>query len=282
MFNVFISWSGERSRMVASAIDELLPDIIQGVHTWMSDHDIGAGSRWAQELNQQLEGSNFGILCLTPENLTAPWLLFEAGALSKKVEESRVIPYRLTLSATDVPFPLAQFQGVDADESGTKKLLLALGAALSAPIEPQRLDRMFQRWWPDLAQRITAINVHPNASEGKRSDRDLLEETLRLVRTFHKSAAASGAAQPERDHPEAFSVTKAPKSAVWKSLHDVTDVDMVRMTDEELEAYRVAVKRRDHLTPHEGEEIALSEKERLVDAEKARRLNLWSSPNDSR
>lgn len=163
--NVFISWSGERSRLLAKALAELLPDAIQELKCWMSEHDIRAGSRWGHELQQQLESSNLGVLCLTPENLNAAWLLFEAGSLAKSVSEGKVVPYRLNLTAASVSLPLAQFQGVDADEQGTRKLVESLNAARQQPMETGRLDRIFQRWWPDLDARIKAI---PVSSDGPR------------------------------------------------------------------------------------------------------------------
>jgi len=58
---VFISWSGPRSQVVAAALADLLPDAIQGVKTWVSHHDIGAGSRWSQELNAELDASQFAV-----------------------------------------------------------------------------------------------------------------------------------------------------------------------------------------------------------------------------
>lgn len=155
--DVFISWSGARSKALAQALSELLPDAIQNLKPWMSDRDISAGSRWAEELNKKLANTNFGVLCLTAQNVGAPWLLFEAGSLSKSVSSSSVVPYCLGVRSGDVPFPLAQFQGVDADEAGTKKLIKSLNSAAPAPMDETRLDRVFQRWWPDLRSRIEAI-----------------------------------------------------------------------------------------------------------------------------
>src|SRR5512137_1653189 len=109
---VFISWSGERSRKMASALAKWLPDIFQDLETWMSADDIDAGQRWASNLGEQLESTHFGIIALTPENLNTPWLLFEAGSLAKVTNRAKVVPYSLRLSPTDIPFPLAQFQGV--------------------------------------------------------------------------------------------------------------------------------------------------------------------------
>ena len=100
---------------------------------------------------------NVGIVCLTRENLSSPWLLFESGALSKSIRDSRVITYALDLSVTEVPFPLAQFQGVSADEEGTKKLLKSLNEIRQSTTPVDRLNRKFGHWWSDLSRIIKGI-----------------------------------------------------------------------------------------------------------------------------
>ena len=110
MAQVFLSWSGDRSKSVADALKLWLPRVLQGLDVWMSDHDIRPGERWERQLGGQLEQSSFGVVCLTPENLKSAWLIFEAGALSKAITESRVAPYRFGLKTSDVGPPLAQFQ----------------------------------------------------------------------------------------------------------------------------------------------------------------------------
>ena len=88
---VFISWSGDRSKVIASALKHWLPDVFQGLQVWMSDHDIYAGSKWGMEIGAVLEESKIGIICLTPESLKSHWLAFEAGALSTAIAQSRVM-----------------------------------------------------------------------------------------------------------------------------------------------------------------------------------------------
>lgn len=132
-------------------------------------------------LNTELEASQFGILCLTPENLDSPWLLFEAGSISKMVEDSHVVPFLLGLRPADVTFPLAQFQSVEATESGTLKLFRAINAARDEPMTDERLERIFNRWWPDLKDKLDQIeNTKGGNVEKKevRSDRAVLEEIL--------------------------------------------------------------------------------------------------------
>src|SRR5687768_76505 len=122
---IFISWSGARSRVAAEALRKWLPGVLQSVEPWVSGADIEAGARWHQALSVRLSECNFGVICLTPENLQSAWLLYEAGALSKVVDGSSVVPYLLGLRKADVEGPLAHFQSVEADPEGTLVLLQA-------------------------------------------------------------------------------------------------------------------------------------------------------------
>jgi hypothetical protein len=178
---VFVSWSGDRSKTIANALKHWLPDVFQGIQVWMSDHDIPAGARWSDELGGELETSSFGILCLTPENLESEWVIFEAGALSKAMKESRVIPYLFQLRTSDVRPPLSQFRGVDANEEGTLKLVRSINDALGKPLsDDERTRRAFEHWWPDLRNMLAAIPS--TATREIRADRELLEEILEIVR----------------------------------------------------------------------------------------------------
>jgi len=180
MAQVFLSWSGERSKLVADALKQWLPRVLQGLEVWMSDHDIRPGERWERQLGGQLEQSSFGIVCLTPENLKSAWLIFEAGALSKAITESRVVPYRSGLKTSDVAPPLAQFQGVDADRRGTLDMVASIHEAIGSRLPAADLQLTFDRWWPDLEASLATISRGVPANV--RSERDLLEEILDLVR----------------------------------------------------------------------------------------------------
>lgn len=82
-YNVFISWSGPRSKSAAEILKRWLPIVVHTANPWMSATDIDKGTRWSEEVAAALDTMKAGIICLTPENLSAEWLLFEAGALSK-------------------------------------------------------------------------------------------------------------------------------------------------------------------------------------------------------
>src|SRR6476660_2121519 len=98
---VFLSWSGETSKQAATALYEWLPTIMQTVRPYMSAESIDKGERWSIDIAKQLEETNYGVICVTPENKEAAWILFEAGALSKSIERARVSPLAFGVSAAD-------------------------------------------------------------------------------------------------------------------------------------------------------------------------------------
>ena len=63
---------------------------------------------------------------MTRENLNTPWLLFEAGALAKSMQDGRVVPLLLDLDFKEISGPLSQFQAKKADGTGIKELASSL------------------------------------------------------------------------------------------------------------------------------------------------------------
>lgn len=181
---VFISWSGTRSQSVATLLRTWLPQVIQAVHPFVSDGDIAAGGRWLTEIAGQLEKTDFGILCVTQANLAAPWLNFEAGALAKNVEHSRVVPLAIDLGPSDIPQPLGQFNAIRLDKDSILKMLRSINDVCEGSLEGQQLDEAFDVWWPRLEQGLNTVEETEGdeASDAGRSEREILEEVLATVR----------------------------------------------------------------------------------------------------
>jgi hypothetical protein len=159
---VFLSWSGARSNKVAEALREWLPYVVPHVEPYVSSEDIEKGARWATDIAKELEKSGYGIICLTTENITAPWILFEAGALSKFVEKSRVVPMLLDVKKSDLQGPLVQFQAITFDEIDVRKIVGELNdAAGEDAIEQLRIEKAFKTWWPQLKGMIEDISAMP-------------------------------------------------------------------------------------------------------------------------
>ena len=127
---VFISWSGDLSNSLAEEFRTWLPGAMQAVKPYFTPSDIEKGSRWNTEISKELEASDVGVLFITRQNLNSAWLLYEAGALSKKLEKSRVCPIIFGLSPTDLPGPLRQFQATQFKSDDFHKLFQLLSKSL--------------------------------------------------------------------------------------------------------------------------------------------------------
>lgn len=187
---IFLSWSGKGSREVAEYLREWLPEVLQPLDPWVSSMDIDAGTRWAEELAEELETCEAGILCLTPQNLGSAWVLFEAGALSHSFRDGIVIPYLIGMEPSELGGgPLSQFQSVKADRDGTRKMLWSLNDALGERrINPSVLGKSFKRHWEALETAVlpaveSAVFVQRMLSAQETETMRLLKEILQPTLT---------------------------------------------------------------------------------------------------
>lgn len=183
--NVFISWSGKRSRWAAQSLRDWLPLVLQSVKPWMSEEDIQKGSRGLDEIGRALEGIRIGVICLTPDNLSAPWILYEAGALSKTLDaKTRVCTYLLGgLRPQDVKPPLGMFQASVADKDDTRRFVDAINRALDAePVPKSNLDALFEAVWPLLEKQLAVLPSPDQLIDSTRSLDDMVAEVLDLTR----------------------------------------------------------------------------------------------------
>ncbi|MBF0304307.1 MAG: toll/interleukin-1 receptor domain-containing protein [Alphaproteobacteria bacterium] len=179
---IFISWSGPRSEALAKALREWFPLVLHYVSPWLSQSDIQAGERWGVEIAKELEASNFGVICVTRENVTSPWILFESGALAKSMQDGRVIPLLLDLDFKEISGPIAQFQAKKAEQDGIKDLVISLNKAASSPIPEPQLDKLFAALWVQLENVIASIPKSGKPSKNSRPDGEILEELVSGIR----------------------------------------------------------------------------------------------------
>src|SRR5579864_592094 len=156
---VFIGWSGNLSHRVALTFRDWLPQVIQSVRPYVSSEDIAKGARWSTDLAKELQASSFGIICVTKENAESPWINFEAGALSKEIEQASVVPFLFNVTSAEIRGPLVQFQCVVNDREDLLKLVSGINArqAPQAQLEAEQLERAFTMWWPQLHDALTKV-----------------------------------------------------------------------------------------------------------------------------
>jgi hypothetical protein len=184
---VFISWSGEPSHSIARALRTWLPSIAQHVEPWMSDEEIKSGTRWNDQVAKALDETDFGIVCVTASNQHRPWLMFEAGALAKRLEAGRVVPLCIDLAPAEVTGPLEAFQGRTLDEKGMRRLVQDIMGLRDKPPPQEQVDDLFDALWGSLRSKVTeAKQQSPEPEKPKRSAEDMLEELVDRTRQFER------------------------------------------------------------------------------------------------
>lgn len=190
---VFISWSGSTSLKVAQIFREWLPSVIQSIEPYVSSEDIDKGARWSTDIAKELEDSTFGILCVTKDNLEAPWLSFEAGALSKTMEKTFVNPFLFDIKRSEVNGPILQFQSTIFEKDDIKKMVKTLNKACGeVSISEAHLDKSFDVWYPILEKELNDLKSDSDTSDEKKEveesvhSSEMLEEILELSRDNQK------------------------------------------------------------------------------------------------
>lgn len=125
--HVFIAWAGNRSKAFAESLCRVLKMLPIRVEPWVSGEAIDPGTRWNTDIAEALEGTNYGVLCMTSEALDSRWIHFEAGALGKRVSKARVVPLLLGVSSEELRQPLAQFNVTPGTLEGVIKLIVSMG-----------------------------------------------------------------------------------------------------------------------------------------------------------
>lgn len=167
---VFISWSGKRSLAVAESLCVFIPRVIPELKDRLFvSTGIEKGSRWSDEIARHLEEADAGILCLTAEGLSSPWLHFEAGALTKGLDSSRVrrgeepdaitsqriFTYLHGIAPNAFTGPLSQYQWTSATRDDTWRLMNALHELFAKGRAELRAARhRFDDRWPELEQEL--------------------------------------------------------------------------------------------------------------------------------
>lgn len=186
---VFLSWSGQRSRAVAELLNEWIACVLQAARPWISTHDIGSGTVWFNEIQTQLSETSVGIVCLTQENKTKPWILFEAGALAKGISASRVCTFLIDLKHSDVEMPLAQFNHTSPERDSMRHLVQSLNACFSIEnrLKESVLQSVFDVYWPQFEEAFASViagTADAAVAAAPRSQNDMLSEILETTRSM--------------------------------------------------------------------------------------------------
>lgn len=204
---IFASWSGEESKQIAELLKSWIPCVVQDAEVYVSSQDIGKGERWLASVSNNLAEIDFGIIVVTKTNVTAPWILFEAGALSKSVK-GIVAPLLCGVENFEAAkSPLTQFQYVRPVAEEMKDLVLQINTFCAKPLDQTRVEAAFNKWWPDFEALYSKIEL-PEAKPPRREsdnarlqniEEGLSEVMFELRRLRRPSIAPAAVVEPPDD-----------------------------------------------------------------------------------
>lgn len=185
---VFISWSGLLSNSVAEILSKWLPSLINSLKVFYSPDDIEKGENWSTRLSKELSECNFGIICLTKENVLAPWINFEAGAVSKTLG-SKVSAFLIDINPSDIKGPITRFQATRFEKNDFFKLVTSINNSMEYPVDTKILENSFEVIWDRIENEIRGkiqesyISLKKNYETNNRKDyEDAIQEILQIVR----------------------------------------------------------------------------------------------------
>ena len=247
--DIFLSWSGKKSKLIAEALQDWLPVVIQSIRPFFSDQSIESGERWSDRLSNELSATNFGIICLTEDNLEAPWVQFEAGALSKLSTKANVATLLFDVNPSDLTKnPLNQFQGDPPTKEGIYKLLESINCKLEIPLSPQVLSISFERNWHELEKSFNEIHKKTNtkAKNSEPTQKELMNYLLDKQEMMHDDIRSL--LGTPRSHGNAYSKTEKRLLQAIENGHRDFAHDLVNQLLHAKETHRIRIPKTTYIT----------------------------------
>lgn len=155
---IMISWSGSLSRDIGILLRELFSVTNQAASVFMGADDIQVGDDWKQAIMDMSASCQLAIICVTSENCTSPWIMYEIGALSQKKDqltENSVIPLLIDTDIVSLKAsPLLQYQTCNLSKEGIYKLVYSVNEKLPTPIMGSKLNELFNTIWPSFEEKV--------------------------------------------------------------------------------------------------------------------------------
>jgi len=183
---IFLSWAGSKSHDVAQAFKEWLPTVLFAAKPWISSADIDKGGTWLTSIKEALaQSAGIGLFFVTREALASHWLLFEAGSVAS-LGHQRVCVVYVDIETSEIPPPLSLFQATKLVKEDVEKLVMSLNGSLTEPMDVRVLHTTFERGWPDLEAKLTALLAVPDRARRQKKPSqdqvlaDIAETTQRI------------------------------------------------------------------------------------------------------
>ena len=153
---IFISWSKPLSNKIAGSIKCCLETIFcDYIEAYFSEKDLESGILM-QNINSAMRRSEIGIICLTRENLSRPWLAYELGFMSGL--RIRVYPIMFGIDQTQIQNTLFAPLTVYDFENGLREVIRKVYEKLPySSLLGTHFNNVFERALQDCFESIRNI-----------------------------------------------------------------------------------------------------------------------------
>ena len=185
---LFLSWSQERSKKIAERFKVFVAEVLEDVDCIVSSKDFEYGRHWIEELEDALSGDAHGIIFLTKENFSSPWIHFEMGAISK-TDKGLIIPILCDPAPLSITAPLKEYQHLTLKKNEIKKLVFQLRKACGMQLaENADTNQRFDKAWKKLKVHINKILSTKSARPVGLLEYDTEEDAQNDIRRYARQA----------------------------------------------------------------------------------------------
>ena len=131
-----------------------------GLECFVSDVDIASGTNWWLQIKSELKSCSLGIVCVTKENVNAPWIYFEAGAMV--ANNIPVIPLLINCNFEAInESPLKGNQCIDFyDKTKFIKMIKDINSKLSLlTLDRSQLDIISDKGYDGLKNKLSDLLI---------------------------------------------------------------------------------------------------------------------------
>lgn len=149
---VLLSWSGDESKEIAKCFKNMMSVVFSPVvETYMSEVDSPIGKRGVESLAKILNDCNYGVFFVNKANALAPWIHYEAGAISKESPISRLMVLLLDNNPMYISgTPLSDFTYSMFNKEGVLKIINAIIDISGYSDKKENFINRFNNEWPNF------------------------------------------------------------------------------------------------------------------------------------
>ena len=152
---VYIGWSGETSKEIASILESWLPLMNPHIEAF-SIVDVPTGAAWRYTFFKNLLVCDCAIFCFAQDNINSPWLLYEAGVVSGA--EKQIIPLLFDVPSSHLPDPLRFFQPIPFTKDRIWQMALTLNDLCGQDaFSFQELAMKFDELYPTVEKMVEQV-----------------------------------------------------------------------------------------------------------------------------